>query len=107
MYKNIDFLSPLVDAMTATDPSERPAAADALKRFKSIVSSQSYFTLRHRLVERKDTPGGHESDTFENIGILMNAALHPVKLVFRIPSQTVSVVRKLMSLRFSKAAMAT
>lgn len=101
MYKNIDFLSPLADAMTATDPSERPTAAEALKRFKTIVSSQSYFTLRHRLVGAKDTKDS-KSVMFQNVGILMNAALYPVKVVLGIPSQTIGAVRGLISSKSPK-----
>ncbi len=100
MYKNLEFLSPLADAMTATDPTERPTAADALKRFKSIISSPSFFTLRHRLV-------GQETKSFnatkcENVGILVTAALYPVKVAIGILSQTVSAVRGLVGSGGSK-----
>ncbi len=102
-YKNIAFLSPLVDAMTATDPADRPSAEEALKRLQSIVSSQSYLTLRHRLVG-KDKTIGFKFVLYENVGILVKAALYPVKFAIGLPSQTISAVRKLVVSRNSKKA---
>ena len=78
--------------MTTQDPTKRPTADEALKRLKSIASSQSYFTLRHRLVA-SDASRNYGSAVFENLGILVHAALIPVKFVFGIPSQTVNAVR--------------
>ena len=49
-YKNLDFLSPVMDAMTVEKPSDRPSATDALRQFKSLAYSQGYFKLRRRLV---------------------------------------------------------
>jgi len=100
-YRNIAFLSPLVDAMTATDPAARPSAEEALKRFRSIISSQRYFTLRHRLV-KKDETKDLRSAVYENVGILVNAALLSVIFAIGIPSQTISTARRLVGSRSSK-----
>ncbi len=87
--------------MTATDPAARPSAEEALKRFRSIVSSQSYFTLRHQLV-KKDETKDLKSAFYENVGIMVNAALLPVRFVIGIPSQTISAVRRFVGSRSSK-----
>jgi len=100
-YSNVGFLSPLVDAMTATEPAQRPSAADAQKRLKSIISSQSFFSLRHRLVAKEQTKD-FKSIMLENVGILVNAALYPVKVAIGIPSQTINAVRGLMVSKKSK-----
>lgn len=96
MYKNLEFLSPLADAMTATNPAERPSAADALRQLKSTVSSQNFFTLRHGLVGQKDTKTRTDL-IFENAAILVNAALFPVKVVLRIPPRMVRALCGLTS----------
>lgn len=82
------FFSPLVDAMTAKEPAQRPTAEDALKQFYSIVSKKSYFTLRRRLVG-KDEVKDFKSVAFENVCIFMDAALTPVRFALSIPSKTV------------------
>ncbi len=87
--------------MTATEPSQRPSAADAQKRLRSIISSQSYFSLRHRFVAKERTRD-FNSVMLENVGILVDAALCPVKVAIGIPSQTISAVRGLMVSKFSK-----
>lgn len=87
--------------MTAKDPAERPTAEDALKRLKSVVSSQSYFTLRHRLVGKDDVKS-FKSAVYENVGILMSTALLPVKFAIGIPSQTFSAVRGFIGSKGSK-----
>lgn len=87
--------------MTAKDPAERPTAEGALKRLKSVVSSQSYFTLRHRLIG-KDEMKGFRSAVYENVGILMSAALLPVKFAIGIPSQTFNAVRGFIGSKSSK-----
>lgn len=81
--------------MTAKEPTERPTAKDALKRLKSIVSIESYFTLRRRLVGQ-DEVKSFNSIVYENVGILMNTALLPVKFSTGIPSQTLNAMRRLM-----------
>ncbi len=78
--------------MTVTRPADRPTAAVALKQFKSIISSQSFFTLRHRLVKQKETKS-FKATMYENVGILVTVALYPVKVAIGIPSQTVTAVR--------------
>lgn len=87
--------------MRAKDPAERPTAEDALKRLKSVVSSQSYFTLRHRLVG-KDYVKSSKSIVYENVGILVSAALLPVKFAISIPSQTISAVRRFIGSKIAK-----
>lgn len=48
-FENVSFLKPLVDIMTAKEPSERPTAQGALDMFHIIVKAQSGFSLRWRL----------------------------------------------------------
>lgn len=48
-FENVSFLKPLVDIMTAKEPSERPTAQGALDMFHIIVRAQSGFFWRWRL----------------------------------------------------------
>jgi len=97
-YENLDFLVPLVGAMTAKKASERPSAADALKQFLSLVNSQSYFELRQRLIQQGETRSPL-ARALENIGILIDAALYPVKYVARLPICAFTSVRKAINSR--------
>ncbi|KLO13854.1 hypothetical protein SCHPADRAFT_915136 [Schizopora paradoxa] len=92
-YENIDFLSSLVEAMTAKKPEARPTAADALKRLQTITSTQSFFTLRHQLVEKDSKEP--ESLLSENINILLDVAFHGLKIALKMPSRTISLVRRM------------
>ena len=92
MHKNLEFLSPLANAMTATNPLDRPTAVESLKQFKSIISAQSFFSLQRRLVGKNEVKD-RKSVVHENAGILLDAAIYPAKLMIRIPSQTIGVLR--------------
>ncbi|KLO13853.1 hypothetical protein SCHPADRAFT_852018 [Schizopora paradoxa] len=105
MYKNLDFLSPLANAMTAANPLDRPTAVEAQKQFNSIVRSQSFVSLRRRLV-RKDEVKNRKSVIYEDVGILLDAALYPVRVVIGFPSQTIGALRGLIKPKSSKGKTA-
>ncbi|THH00585.1 hypothetical protein EW145_g7052 [Phellinidium pouzarii] len=54
-YKNLEFLRPLVDAMTQKDPKARPTASEAFTQFKSLSLPRWGPALRWRLQERDET----------------------------------------------------
>ncbi|KLO13856.1 hypothetical protein SCHPADRAFT_940066 [Schizopora paradoxa] len=98
-YKNVNFLLPFVEAMTAEKPEDRPTAADALKQLQTIITSQSYFSLRHRLVKRDSKSSWFvvlQNIVLQTIGILLEATFKPVKVAFRIASLTINAMRKLV-----------
>lgn len=45
----LDFLLPLIEYMTPLKPSERPSAAEAFEKWKSIVARLSFLSLSQRL----------------------------------------------------------
>ena len=98
MFKNIDFLSPLANTMTSEKPEDRPTADDALKQLQTIISTLGFFALRHRLVKTKDEKSP-KPVVLENVGILLNAALYPIRVAISIPSQTLRVVRGFIASR--------
>lgn len=51
---NVDFLLPLITALTQTDPGRRPDAKDALQIWKEVRHSVSYLNRVRRLRERED-----------------------------------------------------
>ncbi|KLO13855.1 hypothetical protein SCHPADRAFT_889747 [Schizopora paradoxa] len=101
MYKNIDFLSPLANAMTAEKPEDRPTAADAQKQLQTLISSLGFFTLRHRLIKTEDEKAP-KPIVLENVGILLSCAFYPIKVAIRLPSQTLGAVRDFITSRASK-----
>ncbi|KAI0363364.1 hypothetical protein BV20DRAFT_975753 [Pilatotrama ljubarskyi] len=60
-YRNVEFLSPLVEDMVRTDPSERPTIQEVVRRFRELSKSLGYCKLRSRLVPRDE----HASDRFD------------------------------------------
>lgn len=96
--ENLNFLLPLIDAMTAKKPSERPTAAEALKQFKSLAYSQNYFALRQRLI-----PRGENKSTLaialENFGILVDSALYPARYAVRLPKRAFASLRNSIASR--------
>ena len=106
MCKNVGFLSPIADAMTAEKPEDRPTAADAQKQFQTLISSLGFFTRRRRLI-MTEIPEGEKAPkhvALETVSILLNAALYPIKVAISIPSQTLRVVWGFIASRDSKKA---
>ncbi|KAG8922681.1 hypothetical protein FRC01_013737 [Tulasnella sp. 417] len=54
-FRNIDFLKPLIDFMTAEDPSQRPTALASYERFKELRDGISSQELRRRLPLRESS----------------------------------------------------
>ncbi|KDQ16997.1 hypothetical protein BOTBODRAFT_106372 [Botryobasidium botryosum FD-172 SS1] len=52
-FRNVSFLAPLVDRMTAKDPANRPSAAEALELFQTCRQRLSPFTMCRRLTPAK------------------------------------------------------
>ncbi|THH13153.1 hypothetical protein EW146_g7036 [Bondarzewia mesenterica] len=48
-YHGLDFLSPLINSMTNHNPSQRPAAPNALSEFQELRTTLTSLTLRWRL----------------------------------------------------------
>lgn len=65
-HSGLDFLLPLIEYMTPQKPSERPSAAEALQRWKSIERELSFFTLSKRLYPPKAEPGSGLSRVFKD-----------------------------------------
>ncbi|KII88223.1 hypothetical protein PLICRDRAFT_175846 [Plicaturopsis crispa FD-325 SS-3] len=55
-FQNVDFLLPLVDAMTKHDPDQRPTASSAFKAFRHIHGNLNLSTTRWRLQPRNENP---------------------------------------------------
>ncbi len=51
MYRNLGFLTPLVESMMQRDPKARPTAPQALWQFENIISQQRGSTLRWHLIK--------------------------------------------------------
>ena len=104
MYKNVGFLSPIADAMTAEKPEDRPTAADAQKQFQTLISSLGFFTRRRRLILTQ-IPEGEKAPkpvALETVSILLNVTLYPIRVAIRIPSRTLGAVRGFIASRTSK-----
>ncbi|GBE79228.1 hypothetical protein SCP_0204250 [Sparassis crispa] len=54
-FSNVDFLIPLIESMTRTDPHERPDAARALTEWQNIRCKLGYMQRRWRLRPRGET----------------------------------------------------
>ena len=55
VYDNLEFLRPLIDAMTRTNPSDRPTSKEALAQFKQLKLPKWGTSLRWRLRSRDET----------------------------------------------------
>ncbi|KAI0744020.1 hypothetical protein C8Q80DRAFT_1272622 [Daedaleopsis nitida] len=55
MYKNFAFMEPLIGRMVQDEPGKRPTMVEVNAEFRDIVSKLSWWKLRERLVERRDT----------------------------------------------------
>ncbi|TRM61240.1 kinase-like domain-containing protein [Schizophyllum amplum] len=51
-----EFLRPLVNDMTQSDPSKRPSMDQVVERFETVVSSLSSWKLRSRVAKEEDHP---------------------------------------------------
>ncbi|KAI0345518.1 hypothetical protein BDW22DRAFT_1324401 [Trametopsis cervina] len=49
VYANVDFLAPLITAMTMEDPSDRPDATEAVRRWHQLKGTISSFRRKSRL----------------------------------------------------------
>ncbi|TDL26469.1 hypothetical protein BD410DRAFT_715808 [Rickenella mellea] len=54
-YSNLEFLLPLVTAMTHLHPQERPSAVEAMEQFRTIASTRKFRHLRWRLRPRTES----------------------------------------------------
>ena len=80
-YDNLDFLAPLVNAMTQTDPSARPTIDAALRQFHDILSKQPARSLR-RLILYRDAD--KIDKFFRDVGTFRREAGFIIKSYFRV-----------------------
>ncbi|THH03971.1 hypothetical protein EW145_g5861, partial [Phellinidium pouzarii] len=90
-YKNLEFLRPLVDAMTQKDPKARPSASEAFAQFKSLSLPRWGPALRWRLQERDETGlSRFYDDTFalarEGVYVVRSIITAPLKVSKKIIS---------------------
>jgi hypothetical protein len=52
-------MRPLVDAMTAEDPAQRPTMDEVVERFAKIRNGSNSWKLRSRVVKAGDSPYGY------------------------------------------------
>ena len=51
-YTGFDFMRPLVESMTANDPSQRPTMDEVVARFQEIKDGLPWWTLRRPVDKR-------------------------------------------------------
>lgn len=64
----MSFLTPLTDAMTDLEPSQRPTVDEALVQFGDIVRQQPGYRLRWNLKDVDETRTIHLFDDVSSIG---------------------------------------
>jgi len=69
-YDNVEFLEPLIQTMTAADPSHRPTSSEVLSQFLVVEKHLSRIQLRRRL--RRDVESILERLFHESINALCN-----------------------------------
>ncbi|KAF9046310.1 hypothetical protein BJ165DRAFT_1470525 [Panaeolus papilionaceus] len=89
-HLGMEFLRPLVDAMTRTNPSERPTVDGAIEQLKGIVASLSRWKLRSSVSMPKDTIYGDIARFFPYWSRRIS---YSVRRVHPIPSRNVKVIR--------------
>jgi len=55
-YRGLEFMNALIADMVQADPQKRPTMTEAVSRLEEILHKLSWWTLRSRLVKRKDHP---------------------------------------------------
>ncbi|TFK92749.1 hypothetical protein K466DRAFT_581658 [Polyporus arcularius HHB13444] len=55
VYTNFKFMEPLIARMVQDEPSKRPTMDEVVTEFATIIAKLSWWKLRERLVERRDS----------------------------------------------------
>ncbi|KAI5115822.1 hypothetical protein M0805_005571 [Coniferiporia weirii] len=86
-YSNLEFLAPLVQAMTQLAPTDRPTAEEALNRFSEITSTMSGVSARWRL-----RPIGEKAVRCVALELysVMREIMHVMKSLFPNPQRVIS-----------------
>ncbi|KAL4243617.1 hypothetical protein ABKN59_011688 [Abortiporus biennis] len=58
-YRELEFMQPLINDMTQTDPSKRPTIEEVVNRFSEIYHNLPKSTLRSRLVRKQESKQGY------------------------------------------------
>ncbi|PPR05938.1 hypothetical protein CVT24_006660 [Panaeolus cyanescens] len=85
-HLGLEFLRPLLNAMTHPDPSRRPTIDEAVTQLRQIVSSLSRWKLRSRVVLPKDNNFGGFARFFPYLG---RRIVYTICRVHPIPSRNV------------------
>nr|VWP01474.1 N/A [Ganoderma boninense] len=79
VYHGLEFLQPLVDAMTQPDPAKRLTAVESMTLLNSIRSQQTSVFLRWRLRSRTETTS--ERVVYDTVAVAREGLYHLKRLV--------------------------